>query len=829
MSGTATPNLGLEYLDPSQAQPEVKINLAWDAIDAAVGAGIALEVSESGDSPAGNVKAARRIKFIGATVTEETDSTAVVTIESDGGGSDEHSSDSGGSPISVTDGTTTVENVTALHFTGATVTASGTVAQVAIAGGGSSSGSGSGSLVNINPDLHGILPSGNGVGPNDEFEFGTSIDLTGARYAGATPWSWVNQGTAAALIAEGSLVLTGQNASGTSHNLLTQPVSAASWEYTCKLSGTNIGATSEFGMIVGNSAGAFLTFNIYPSSGVEFLIQNFSSPTAYGGTTYLSSGNVPGAGGVMSEGYMQLLFDGTTIFFNFSPSGIPGSFETVFSTLAATFLGGAPTIVGLNINSTGTGAGALIGVFDWFRRTDGAAPASSESTLGANVTYLNANVTPDSHPASPTARDDEFEQTSLGSQWTWVNQGAAVATLKDGSIIFSGVADGSNHAIEEPISGPFTITAKVSIGASTIGSGTGIGLSLGNSSTGALYVFLFDSGGGPFACYAFSNPTTYSAAQFSTEGLSVGTINLGAWVYLRVVNDGTNLNFSASLTGMEGSFQPISSAVALSGFIGTVDRIGLVFNNNVAGALGIADWIRDYTAGYTPAIGMAEPVNVTPDTHPGSPDPANDEFEEGALDTGGTRSSGATPWALVNFSTATAALQMGCLDLVTDVNTTAARAPRLVLQALPVGAAWRYRAKLSMLLGTSNVGGMVVYESASGKLLAMGMFNATPDLAMLPYADLSSAPSAYDTVSLAGIEDGISLETDWRYFEFELASGNLICRYSRSGLDGSFATYSSNAIATYFTTAPDHIGLYGESVSATIATRTRADWFRRMA
>ena len=36
MSGDATPNLNLIYLDAAQAQPEVKINDAWNKIDEAV-------------------------------------------------------------------------------------------------------------------------------------------------------------------------------------------------------------------------------------------------------------------------------------------------------------------------------------------------------------------------------------------------------------------------------------------------------------------------------------------------------------------------------------------------------------------------------------------------------------------------------------------------------------------------------------------------------------------------------------------------------------------------------------------------------------------------
>jgi hypothetical protein len=70
MSGDATPNLDLQYLDPSQAQPEVKINDAWNKIDAAIAdAGGSITVEQSGDSP--GITAVRKLVFTGgATVTE---------------------------------------------------------------------------------------------------------------------------------------------------------------------------------------------------------------------------------------------------------------------------------------------------------------------------------------------------------------------------------------------------------------------------------------------------------------------------------------------------------------------------------------------------------------------------------------------------------------------------------------------------------------------------------------------------------------------------------------------------------------------------------------
>lgn len=82
MSGDATPNLDLIYLDVAQAQPEVKINDAWNKIDAAVGSGLTVNNTAT-DSPATSVTAVKRITFDGATVSEET-SGIIVTIDDAG-------------------------------------------------------------------------------------------------------------------------------------------------------------------------------------------------------------------------------------------------------------------------------------------------------------------------------------------------------------------------------------------------------------------------------------------------------------------------------------------------------------------------------------------------------------------------------------------------------------------------------------------------------------------------------------------------------------------------------------------------------------------------
>jgi hypothetical protein len=91
MSGTETPNLGLQYLDPSQAQPEVKVNDAWNKIDAAAFGALGVSVSDATTSPP-IVAVARELKFVGATVSHETDGVALIQIDTSSDASDSGSS-----------------------------------------------------------------------------------------------------------------------------------------------------------------------------------------------------------------------------------------------------------------------------------------------------------------------------------------------------------------------------------------------------------------------------------------------------------------------------------------------------------------------------------------------------------------------------------------------------------------------------------------------------------------------------------------------------------------------------------------------------------------
>ncbi|HEY3658276.1 MAG TPA: hypothetical protein VGL34_25175 [Steroidobacteraceae bacterium] len=242
---------------------------------------------------------------------------------------------------------------------------------------------------------------------------------------------------------------------------------------------------------------------------------------------------------------------------------------------------GTHTVVG--ITEINFSSGALVSDLG-----GGVAEVYIDPTSGGN----SANVTPDTHPSSPDALNDEFETLSLDAAWTWLNQGSVTATLADGSLILTGTTDGLIHAITKAAPAtPYTVGCKASLSASTAGSGTGIGLLVRNSSSGKLYCYLLDTANGPFACYAFDNPTTFNATLFNSTAFPIGTVNTTQWIHMEIENDGTNLKFKASMTGVAGSYQQIGT-VALATFIGSVSHVGVLFNNNVSGGVGIVDWFR---------------------------------------------------------------------------------------------------------------------------------------------------------------------------------------------------------------------------------------------
>ena len=232
-------------------------------------------------------------------------------------------------------------------------------------------------------------------------------------------------------------------------------------------------------------------------------------------------------------------------------------------------------------------------------------------------------------------------------------------------------------------------------------------------------------------------------------------------------------------------------------------------------------------------------VNQTPDTHPTSPTIWDDEFEGTSLDTTGTRRTGANPWTIYNALTSSNSQANGSLVVNSAIGAgggTGGRAITIIGQPVPAGTAWKFRSKFAMQSQSSgNLCGLSALESGTQKSVNWGwLFNPGHTVVAFAcsYTNYSNFGQDLDNV-IGGSDlayqliDSFTNKTPMRWWEMERNGGNLIVRLSDDGY--FYQTYITIPIATYFTSAPDTIGLAVDAVAVADATHLYADWFRRVA
>jgi hypothetical protein len=374
-----TTNLGLPYLDPSQAQPEVKINLAWDILDNTYKP---LSVKQVGDSPAGDVFQVTTIKFNGATVELETPDTALVTF-SGGGGS------SGGRRVialrgrdgeagRIIPGRRGLAGAAGARGragigmrgrdgdrgqAGVPGRRQGSMGGMSIVGGqglpltllndaaspgnnyyyGTNAsgakgwillGSSSALPFNVTFDTHAAVPTGVGLGPNDEFEFGSTIDTTGARYSGATAWTLYNDtGTAATSVQYGALQTVTISGGATAGAGYLQPTAASgNFTYVAKIRGEG-----GFGIYNSSTWKGYYAYITTGGAGVTLDVQSETRNFPTGAYTF----NSISGSGTVTQGwvYLSIAYNGTSLIFSWSPTGNPGDFTAVYTIAVSSWIG----------------------------------------------------------------------------------------------------------------------------------------------------------------------------------------------------------------------------------------------------------------------------------------------------------------------------------------------------------------------------------------------------------------------------------------------------------------------------------------------------------
>jgi hypothetical protein len=371
------------------------------------------------------------------------------------------------------------------------------------------------------------------------------------------------------------------------------------------------------------------------------------------------------------------------------------------------------------------------------------------------------------------------------------------------------------------------------------------GIILYESASGKSMEFgLLNNNGSPVIWVAVvPTPTTNSAATYSSinGAFAAGTGDSSDPIYFEVQLASGTLYFRYSVSGYDEDFVTFYSVAVGTNFTTAPDHVGIGgwSQNATVPVVLLVDWFRDYTNGYLPSVGTTPaiaPFNVTADTHTNTPTyPANDEFEYGtALDTTGNRFSGATPWSTVNATGASFPVVDGSLAFtVAGVNS----GTNIILAVQPIvsGSAWRYRCKVSdYVMSNTNpypFFGLAVYNSGNGAFLDIH-YRYNPLMEVDRFTNVNTFASTIASWSnyLTAIAGGNGMASGVPiYFEIELNSGNLLFRWSGSGIDGTFIQEASEPVSN-FLGAVTHIGLVvGQESNSNNNLVTCFDWFRRAA
>lgn len=227
--------------------------------------------------------------------------------------------------------------------------------------------------------------------------------------------------------------------------------------------------------------------------------------------------------------------------------------------------------------------------------------------------------------------------------------------------------------------------------------------------------------------------------------------------------------------------------------------------------------------GVSAAASTVASANITPDTHPASPNAADDEFEGAALDTAGTRRAGATAWTLFSVGTNTQVLADGSLVLT---QVAGGQVWNIISQPAPA-TPWRYRTKVALSVpSAAPVAGFVLYNDTSNKLIQVGFWPTGPLVWFNQTGPLPGSTFGSSVFSGNLAQNDTNPTTSWGYFEVENDGTNIIFRASVTGVSGSFQELVRQTLATWIGSVDRVCLSLNTNATGQVAT---FDWFRRMA
>jgi hypothetical protein len=218
---------------------------------------------------------------------------------------------------------------------------------------------------------------------------------------------------------------------------------------------------------------------------------------------------------------------------------------------------------------------------------------------GGTGTGSGPPLSADTHPASPTSWDDEFEASTISSAWTTgLASGGATVVLEGGSIVKTLGGNGPRVLYQAVPSGSWEFTAKIAMPLVSGVNGASPALGCFNMSSGnAIAIGRYVGDGDIYIQKGSYNTSTwvYTTGSNANHGLNLYLPGLAGWAYVRLSYDSTAGQYHSfvSATGLPHSFAPFFDE-AVSTFLVSITHIQLVFDTisaaNINGAA--CDWFR---------------------------------------------------------------------------------------------------------------------------------------------------------------------------------------------------------------------------------------------
>lgn len=199
---------------------------------------------------------------------------------------------------------------------------------------------------------------GGGTAYDDDFATGSSIDTTGARFAGANPWTKLNAGASTYAVTGGQLVLTPEeDGNFMNPRLAVQTPPAGDWAFRTYCTSASAANYAGLGLVLRESgSGKLLCFGLGDDGGLLYQVRRLTSYTGW----FANYGSTAAA----NPSYLEVARTGSNLIFRYSTDDV--TYTTYITVAQTTDFTTAPDQIGLWAQAKTVGGTTQVATFDRF-------------------------------------------------------------------------------------------------------------------------------------------------------------------------------------------------------------------------------------------------------------------------------------------------------------------------------------------------------------------------------------------------------------------------------------------------------------------------------